>query len=48
MSVRGAIAWRAHVKLLQRDDVFDSVTADWYEGGSWWAKSVAAVKAFLF
>jgi hypothetical protein len=27
MSVRGAIAWRAHVKVLQRDEFFDSVTA---------------------
>jgi hypothetical protein len=31
---RGAIAWRAHVKVLQRDEFFDSVTAAWYEGGS--------------
>ena len=48
MSVRGAIAWRAHVKVLQRDEFFDSVTAAWYEGGSQQAKSVAAVKTFLF
>ena len=34
MSVRGAIAGRAHVKVLQRDEFFDSVTAAWNEGGS--------------
>ena len=26
------IAWRTHVKVLQRDEVFDSVSAAWYEG----------------
>ena len=34
MSVRDAIAWRAHVKVLQRDEFFDSELAAWNEGGS--------------
>ena len=28
------IAWRTRVKVLQRDELFDSVTAAWCEGGS--------------